>query len=1239
MYACAMPATQHAVLDPNSGSLECASDGSCDPGYACSAENRCVVPLDGGKGLGINKDGTTWWESGQCDESCQRWVSACLLARTNAYGVVVHISLRAPATAPPGQELQFEKIQTALQTTEEEVRDYNLREGAYYGNIFARTPVNPPPSPDYTGPAVGPIQNTPSFNACAGPASNVPEITKRFNSSQGDQVVINVPGVCEATGVCDGVDDECTGAVHGCNATGIHYDEVLTVYLAQPTAVCGNDICEERPVPLPPGCAAPNAPPPIVAEDATSCPEDCHGWAKDYSPNLGMAVIDTTPASNDANSQDGNMAAMSDVAPDDTIVVAGLGADINLGGAPISNVGNGVLAKYTPEGTLLWWTRVLPPGNLSGDYNLNGVRVGRSGNIVVVGYAVESFVEPCFDSTCPAADENANWINVYDPNGNLLSGYVPIHGASTVPTDPTRHTFTVPFVRAFAVGVRDDSVILTGTYKGTTYFGTAATCQASNLTGGGFFVAKVSPGGEMEWNQCPTVSKPALTGNLPGGQTTPPVARSVVVDTEDNIVLLTSQDGSDALQQVLPDGTSGWLNNGVNDPAFGSDTVHTVATVSLSSRNIYTSGYSISSKTLDCPQDSLNPGSITIYGHPPFVAKYSGAGVYIGTKSAEIQWPPDSTLCNTPNLGSTSTNKRVEGVSIGFDRRGFQIGGADYPDGKVLVGYFGNPFVGGGIDFGTGLFPTYGSNNLFVAEYSADLSRVLWAKQTPTILSGSMLGMGFDSAGHVVTSGNYSGSMLINDHMLVTPAPQSTTVLDSYLSSSLAPSLSDATPPVVGAARDQSGATISTMPGKIFVQATSKDGTDVFFMPPTALDSGDGGIYAGSSVTCSPPPNTVFPVGTTTVTCTASDPVGNHSSKSFTVTVADLLGPEISDVPGAITAEATGPDGAIVTYPLPTAFDQVDGSRPVTCDKQSGSTFAVGMTTVTCTSADTRGNTASASFTVTVVDTKGPTLTIPSDITAEATSPAGAAVPFAPSANDTVEGARPVTCQPRSGSTFPLGPTIVQCTAADTHGNTASASFTVTVVDTTPPTLSLPGSITATASSTNGAVVNYSASATDLVDGAISPVCSRRSGSTFALGTTVVNCTASDSHGNTATGSFQIAVQYAGFAFLPPVRADGSSIFNLGSTVPVKFRLSNGSASVTNAVATLSVAKISSGIVGTHMEATSTSAATTGNAFRYDSASGDYIFNLRTQPLSKGTWQLSVDLKDGVSRTVTISLR
>ena len=58
----------------------------------------------------------------------------------------------------------------------------------------------------------------------------------------------------------------------------------------------------------------------------------------------------------------------------------------------------------------------------------------------------------------------------------------------------------------------------------------------------------------------------------------------------------------------------------------------------------------------------------------------------------------------------------------------------------------------------------------------------------------------------------------------------------------------------------------------------------------------------------------------------------------------------------------------------------------------------------------------------------------------------------------------------------------------------------------------------------------------------------------------------------------------------------------------------------------------------TVLEAVSTSNATTGNLFRYDATSGQYVFNLNTKTLSAGSYQLRLDLGDGVTRTVGISL-
>jgi hypothetical protein len=180
--------------------------------------------------------------------------------------------------------------------------------------------------------------------------------------------------------------------------------------------------------------------------------------------------------------------------------------------------------------------------------------------------------------------------------------------------------------------------------------------------------------------------------------------------------------------------------------------------------------------------------------------------------------------------------------------------------------------------------------------------------------------------------------------------------------------------------------------------------------------------------------------------------------------------------------------------------------------------------------------------------------------------------------------------------------------------------------DVTPPNLNLPGTITVNATSSNGATVSYDVNAWDPDNppSDLTVSCSPASGSVFPIGTTTVNCTASDPAGNTATGSFQVGVIYNWSGFLQPINADGSSIFKQRSTVPVKFQLVGNSAGITNAVANLYIAKIDNNIEGTEMEAVSTSAADSGNTFRYDSTAQQYIFNLGTKSLTTGTYILLV---------------
>jgi len=79
------------------------------------------------------------------------------------------------------------------------------------------------------------------------------------------------------------------------------------------------------------------------------------------------------------------------------------------------------------------------------------------------------------------------------------------------------------------------------------------------------------------------------------------------------------------------------------------------------------------------------------------------------------------------------------------------------------------------------------------------------------------------------------------------------------------------------------------------------------------------------------------------------------------------------------------------------------------------------------------------------------------------------------------------------------------------------------ISDTTPPALNLLSNITE-ATGPSGATVAFNVSATDLVSSGVAPTCAPASGSTFTLGITTVNCSATDQAGNAAGGGFIVTV-------------------------------------------------------------------------------------------------------------------
>jgi len=137
----------------------------------------------------------------------------------------------------------------------------------------------------------------------------------------------------------------------------------------------------------------------------------------------------------------------------------------------------------------------------------------------------------------------------------------------------------------------------------------------------------------------------------------------------------------------------------------------------------------------------------------------------------------------------------------------------------------------------------------------------------------------------------------------------------------------------------------------------------VSFEIPTATDNCDGTTVTQTSELG---PGSIFPVGTTTVTYTATDASGNTDTVSFDVIVTDNEDPTITCPADITTTNVIGQNYALVTYTEITATDNCEVAVERTSGFASGEQFPVGITTVTYVATDINGNSVECSFTVTV---------------------------------------------------------------------------------------------------------------------------------------------------------------------------------------------------------------------------------------------------------------------------------
>ncbi len=236
--------------------------------------------------------------------------------------------------------------------------------------------------------------------------------------------------------------------------------------------------------------------------------------------------------------------------------------------------------------------------------------------------------------------------------------------------------------------------------------------------------------------------------------------------------------------------------------------------------------------------------------------------------------------------------------------------------------------------------------------------------------------------------------------------------------------------------------------------------------------------------------------------------------------------------PNAVCAAATvcasGPTSCNANASINGGSFDVDGDTLI-LTQNPPQPYAIGSRSVTLTALDQNGASDSCSANVTVNDCEAPGVTCPGAVTVECQSNSQASATLSsPSAVDCSS----VSFGDNQRSSYPLGSTTVTFTGTDSFSNAASCSTSVSVVDTTQPSITCPANMNITSNPGQCAVNRtFDVSSTDSCDIAPEISCVDQSGAavdpmgnSYPVGTTLVTCTSRDDSSNSAQCNFNVAV-------------------------------------------------------------------------------------------------------------------
>jgi gliding motility-associated-like protein len=323
---------------------------------------------------------------------------------------------------------------------------------------------------------------------------------------------------------------------------------------------------------------------------------------------------------------------------------------------------------------------------------------------------------------------------------------------------------------------------------------------------------------------------------------------------------------------------------------------------------------------------------------------------------------------------------------------------------------------------------------------------------------------------------------------------------------------------------DQFLPTISC-PGNVDLLVNSDCQTNIGDYTTLAVVSDNCSFANSITLSQSPVLNTVIEQNTQVI-LTATDEEGNTASCNFFAIVIDNIDPVLT-CPNELNVAIN----SSCQYLIPDLTSEITGTD--NCSAFENMTFVqnpvantneTGLNALFLTLTDEQGNQGTCITLLIPEDTETPTVTCPSPPAINNGTNCDFVLPNYGASTLVLDNCSDYTISqtPAFGSTVQTGSTLIEIEVSDVAGNMVSCSFTIEVNESVTPTITCPSNI-----STCDPVVTYSDPIiADNCEAILSQIDATglSSGSTFPVGTTVIEYEVSDPSGNSSSCSFNVQV-------------------------------------------------------------------------------------------------------------------